>query len=411
MTSIEERLADAMNASYDAARALPLRPLTLSPPQPRRWVLWFAPVAAALAVVAVVTGLNALTGRAAAPGPSGSTVPPTVAGAGKAPRYYVDLNYNGQEVVRSVATGKVTGTVPVTFTAEDGAAASSTTAGGVFYIAGFTRVGTSERIYRFSLTSAGKVTGLTAIAAISGPGQIEAMAVSPDGADLAVSDSNGPLGSDHVVVVSLATGTRQVLNAMAIPGYQTFGVSSLSWAKGHQELVFTGLWCSPMATNNQVCTDATSGIKRLTEVRAVDPATAGGQLSHSRLLLRQSAAYPDIVSAQVNLAGSIITAMSLSGPVKYSSPGTVPSHLTVAQFAAATGQPARTLYQGATGPTVHWLLSPDASGEHWLVSGAAVYNGGDGPPKLQNAGFNGEISHGKLINLPPSSGELYGQAW
>ena len=68
MTSTEERLADALNASYDAARVLPLRPLTLAPPRPRRWVLRFAPVAAALAVVAVVTGLSALTGRAAAPG-------------------------------------------------------------------------------------------------------------------------------------------------------------------------------------------------------------------------------------------------------------------------------------------------------------------------------------------------------
>ncbi|HEY1917522.1 MAG TPA: hypothetical protein VGH27_18290 [Streptosporangiaceae bacterium] len=411
MTSIEERLADAMNASYDAARALPLRPLTLRPSQPRRWVVWFAPVAAALAVVAVVTGLNALTGRAAAPGPSGGTTPPVVAGAGKAPRYYVDLNYNGQGVVRSVATGKVTDTVPSIFTNEDGAAASSTTADGVFYIAGFTKVGTNERIYRFSLTSAGKVTGLTAVAAISGIGQIDAMAVSPDGAELAVSDGTALLGSDRVVVISLATGTRQILNTMAMPGYQTFHVSSLSWAKGHQELVFTGLWCSPMATNNQVCMDAIHGIKRLTEVRAVDPATAGGQLSHSRLLLRPSATYPDIVSAQVNQAGSIITAMSLSGPVTYSSPGTVPSHLTVEQFSAATGQPVGFLYQGPAGPTVRWLLSPDASGEHWLVSGAAVYNGGDGPPKLQNVGFNGEISHGKLINLPPSSGEVYGQTW
>ena len=68
MTSTEERLADALNASYAAARALPLRPLTLARPRARRWVLWFAPVAAALAVVAVVAGLNALTGRAAVRG-------------------------------------------------------------------------------------------------------------------------------------------------------------------------------------------------------------------------------------------------------------------------------------------------------------------------------------------------------
>ncbi|HEY2578604.1 MAG TPA: hypothetical protein VGI74_20060 [Streptosporangiaceae bacterium] len=40
-----------------------------------------------------------------------------------------------------------------------------------------------------------------------------------------------------------------------------------------------------------------------------------------------------------------------------------------------------------------------------------VFNDGEGPPRLQNKGYNGWLGSGKLHNLPPSSGEVYGQAW
>ena len=61
--------------------------------------------------------------------------------------------------------------------------------------------------------------------------------------------------------------------------------------------------------------------------------------------------------------------------------------------------------------TAGWLLSPDSTGRYYLLSGAAVNNGGDGPPRLQDKGYNGRIDNGKFVNLPPSSGELFGQAW
>ncbi len=410
MTSTEERLADALNASYDAARALPLRPLTLAPPRTRRWVLWFAPVAAALAVVAVVAGLNALTGRAAVPRPPAAPVPPTATGAGGVPRYYVDLNYNGQDVVRSVATREVTGSVPVHFTSADGAAAS-TSVGGVFYIAGYHDGG--EEIYRFKLTSAGQVTGLTTVkGGDTLGGQIDAIAASPDGAKLAVAVSNGLFGSDSITVISLPGGVRHSWQGgLIMNGYRSFTITSLSWLAGGENLAFTGLWCQYGHGGTQVCEGARGGDKHLTEVRALKLAGSGSSLGQSAVLLRQSANLPYIAAAAVSPDGATITAVVLSGPVKYASPGTVPGHLAVRQFSTATGQPSRTLYQRATGATAGWLLSPDSTGRYYLLSGAAVHNGGDGPPRLQDKGYNGRIDNGKFVNLPPSSGELFGQAW
>jgi hypothetical protein len=410
MTSIEERLADALNASYDAARALPLRPLTLAPPRPRRWVLWFAPVTAALAVVAVVSGLNALTGRAVAPRPPNSTVLPAGTPGKGVPRYYVDLNYNGQDVVRSVATGKVTGTVPVHFTGMDGAAAG-TSVDGVFYVAGFT--GNVEKIYRFTLTSGGTVTGLTVVKG-SGElgGQIDAMAASPDGTKLAVAISHGPFVSDSITVISLPTGAqRSWQGGLTMTGYRSFTVTSLSWMAGDKRLAFTGLWCQQEHSGTQACGNVAGGVRQLTEIRVLDLAGSGHSLGQSRVLLGQSADAPHIVAAAISPDGATITAVVLSGPVRYSSPGTVPGHLAVRQFATATGQPLGTLYERATGPTAGWLLSPDSTGHHYLLSGAAVFNGGEGPPSLRDRGYNGRIGNGTLINLPPSSGELYGQAW
>ena len=330
MTSTEGRLADALNASYDAARALPLRPLTVAPPRPRRWVLWFAPVAAALAVVAVVTGLNALTGRAAAPRPPAAPVPPTAAGVGGVPRYYVDLNYNGQDVVRSVATGKVTGTVPVHVTSADGAAAS-TSVRGVFYIAG--NHADSEEIYGFKLTSAGKVTGLTTVKG-SGTlgGRIDAMAASPDGTKLAVAVSNGMFGSDSISVISLPGGTRHSWQGgLTMKGYQSFTITSLSWLAGSENLAFSGLWCQYGHSGTQVCEGARGGDKRLTEVRALNLAGSGSSLGPTRVLLRPSANVPYIAAAATSPDGATITAVVLSGPVKHVSPGTVPGQLAVRQ--------------------------------------------------------------------------------
>jgi hypothetical protein len=192
----------------------------------------FAPVAAALAVVAMVTGLNALTGHgglAPRPQPHGGYVAPAQLRlpAGATPGYYVDLNYDGGIVVRSVATGKVTATVPVSFSGQYLSAAASTSVNGVFYIAGHTSSG--EKIYQFKLTSAGKVTGLSVVKVSGTLGQVSAIAAAPDGTKLAVTTENDDAVADAVTVISLPSGSERSWNGgLTMSGYAYFSVTSLS---------------------------------------------------------------------------------------------------------------------------------------------------------------------------------------
>lgn len=424
MTRTEERLADALTASYDAAQTLPLRPLTLDPPRQRRWVMLFAPVAAALAVVAVVTGLNALTGRMA--GPPRTAVAPPAGTSKSAPRYYVTVGYDDQALVRSAATGKVTGTVPLKFFNAD-AAVAPTSVNGVYYVAGYTDM-TSEKIYRFTLTGAGKVTGFAEVAPAPVPGSpIIAMAVSPDGTKLAVASSY-LLSSSKITVITLRGGaTRTWSGGLDKKGYQSWDVTELSWA-GDKDLAFSALWCQRELDSTQVCGGAVHGVRHYSQLRVLNVTRPGDGLSQSTVLLGQSKDFPYIATAVLSPNGDYTTSVVLSGPVKYSAPGTVPDQLTVWRLAIATpasggprtevqvtgvqGQPPTgAIYQRPTGATSGWLLSPDSTGARLLLSGAATFIHGEGPPKLRNKGFDGEISNGKLISLPPASGELYGQAW
>jgi hypothetical protein len=408
MTDIEERLADALNASYDAARALPLRQLSLTPLRPHRWVMLFAPLAAALAVVAVVIGLNALTRRMPARGPS-TPVPVATVPAGT-PRYYVDMDYWSRYLVRSVATGKVTSIVPVRF-ADANVAVGVTSADGVFYIVGADA--SVDKIYRFRLTSAGQVTGLAQVK-VQGKltGAIHAIAASPDGTKLAYTVDTGSNESAPITVISLPSGVQHTWRGgLNRPGYHTLVITSMSWMGGDENLAFTGLWCQGFHAGDSACVNASGGIRQFTEVRALNLAVDGHSLGQTKVLLRQSSSVPFIAAAAMSPDGATIAAVVLSGPVKYSNPGTVPSHLAVRQFSAATGRPTSTLYQRPTGPTYDWFLTPDGTGRYFLLDGAAVYNGGNGPPSLQNKGYNGLLASGKLINLPPHSGLVWGQAW
>jgi hypothetical protein len=374
-----------------------------TPHRPRRWALWTVPAAAALAAAAL-TGLATPAGHPPALRPPDGPVLLAATGPGL-PSAYVDLNYDGQDVVRSTATGAVTGKVPVSFTDEDGAAVG-TSVNGVFYIAGYT--GTKENIYRFELTAAGQVTDLSTVTGGDTlGGQIFAMATSGNGNYLAVAVGHGATAS--ITVISLPGGTQRTWRGgLAMKGYQSFSITSLAWLNGGDHLAFTGMWCQYGNSANQVCQDAVHGDKRFTDVRELNVAGSGGSLASTKVLLSQSASVPDIVAATISPDGATITAVVLSGPAKYD---LIPSHLAVQQFTTKTGQVSGTLYQRATGATAGWLLSPDSHYRHYLLSGAALFNGGQGPPPLQNKGFNGWINDGKLTNLPPSSGELYGQAW
>jgi hypothetical protein len=401
MTRTEERLTDALTAAVSGLHEDTLRPLAAPARRDRRWL---APAAAAAAVTLVVSLAAVLTGRSPAlPGPA--------AGTSGVPRYYADMDFHGMAVVRATATGAVTASIPVPRLADAPDGNITAAANGMFFVAAFASQ-SQERIYRFEVTSTGQVSGF---APVPGGGalssQVDAMAASPDGSRLAVATKGGPFGPARITVIYAATGRRTVWQGgLARRGFRGFDISSLSWTSDQQELVFTAQWCKPFEVNSQTCENSAKGGRRAAEVRALNPAAGGGRLDSGRLLLRQSARYPYIASAAISPDGTTITALVLHGPVRVSSPGTVPDHLSVVQISAATGRQLRVLYQRLTGPTFVWYLSPDASARQWLLDGVDVY-GGDGPRSQSKLGFNGWIGNGRLHRLQPAGGYLAGEAW
>jgi len=421
MTRTEDRLTEALTA---AARAVPeesLRPL-IAPPARRRRPAWLAPVAAALGIVLVVgLALAAgtwLSGSRSSGGPAVGQAP--------LPRYYlVEGLQGGAPVARSTATGKITATVPVPKEANVGVDDILAGArGGVFFVTAAAPGTSGERLYRFSLTTSGQVTGFAVV-----PGGVlgnrnwspDAMAASPDGSRVAVSFAYAYAGPgcgstgerpcpaprpDYIDIIDAGTGTRSVWRGGTGPA---FSVASLSWTADGRQLVYLGQSCRRLQLNTEVC--AHGG--RTAEVRALNPAAGGGRLDSGPVLLRQSARYPYIVQAQITPDGTTITAVVLTGRMS-SSHGIsdlVPPDLSVIQVSRATGQPLRVLYQRNLGRTTDintgpdfLQLSQDGAGQHWLLNGGLCAG-------HCTDGFNGWLRDGQLVPLSPVNGREVDQAW
>ena len=421
MTRTEERLADALAA---AARAVPeesLRPLVVPerrergqrgsarPGRPG----WLAPVAAALGI-ALVIGLAVLASRL-----SGRSAGPTVGLPPGVPRYYVETGIRGgRPVVRSSATGRVTSTVPVPPGNVLGYNLSTADDNGTFFVVAPPPGGNQgERLYKFRLTQAGRVTGFSAVPVgvlAQANWAADALSVSPDGSWIAVAMSYTPrvgacgaggqptcVRPDYILAINLVTGARTVWRYTGDRSPHLFTVDSLSWTSDNHQLVFLGQACRS-ARIHQTCL----GLPRTAEVRALNPATRGG-LDTGRLLLRESTRFPYLVQALISPDGATITAVVLHGRGST----VVPGNLTVMSFSAATGQPLSVLYQrrlgGTAGPnTVPGVLalSQDATGQHFLLDiGLCSGNCTDGA--------NGWIHDGRLVPLTPVNGREGDQAW
>jgi hypothetical protein len=424
MTRTQDRLADALAA---AARRIPdetLRPL-IAPPPRRRRAAWLAPAAAAAAVMLAVGLAMAVSSRLSGSGQGG---PPALSGLGPAIaplRYYVEADINGEKtLVRSTATGAVTATVPVPNVINSGgdptvAAASN----GTFFVASFEWGGGGERIYRFRLTGAGKVAGFSLVpGGVLGAGQqVDAMAASPDGSQLAVGisffvpnpDPNKtypPEPSDEITVLHAATGVKTVWRGGASGLGRTFGVANLSWTGDGRRLVFLGRSCEQAGPgDSETCLSG----PRTAEVRTLDPSSGGGTLDSGQLLLAQSARFPYIAQALISPDGLTITAVVLTGPVFGTRQigGAVPDYLKVAQISVATGRELAVLYRRTLGPTDatntvpdFLALSQDGAGQHWLLNGGICSSHCQG-------GFNGWVDNGRLIPVQPADGRIASEAW
>jgi hypothetical protein len=420
MTRTEDRLTDALTAAAGAIPEDTLRPL-IAPP-PRRRAAWVSPLAAALGIVLVV-GLaialgTRLTGSGSSGGPAGGPAP--------VPRYYiVEGLQGGPPVVRSRATGKISGIVPVPKSANTGVDdLVASTRSGTFFVMAAAPGTPGQRLYRFSLTRSGQVTGFAAV-----PGGAfgnrywtpDAMAASPGGSRVAISFAYAYVGPgcggpgqqpcpaahpDYIDIIDAGTGTRSVWRGGTGPA---FSVASLSWSADGRQLVYLGQSCRRLQLNSEAC--AHGG--RTAEVRGLNPAAGGGRLDSGPVLLRQSARYPYIAQAQITPDGTTITAVLLTGRMSsaHGVSDMVPPNLSVIQVSRATGQLLRVLYQRNLGRT--WdinngpdflQLSQDSAGQHWMLNAGLCV----GPC---TDGFNGWLRDGGLVPLVPLNGRELNQAW
>jgi hypothetical protein len=415
MTSIQDRLTDAMSAAADTVREAELRPLVVPK---RRWrqPAWAAPVAAAAAVVVVislvVSASNGLFGTHQPGGPDRLPAAPH--------QFYLATGIDSwQTTVRSTATGKAVAIVPVPSLEASGSVSPvlATAGKGTFYIAAFQRGVPAEQIYRFRLTPAGHVTGFARIPGGSlRPGwAADALAASPDGSLVAVGayyqrdhrnrgQLYGPERSDQLVVIHTATGAQSIWRGGSpARGYKYFRVASLSWTGDSRELAVLGEWCRTAGNaGGELC----PARQRQAQLRAIEPAGhSGGSVLGGRLLLQESPRIPFVAQALISPDGSTITAMVLRGRTigNLDMSGAFPANLFVEQVSVATGRQLTVLYQRhlgdtseVSGPMADPLeMSADAAGRNLILNGGICNRG------CTNA-FNGWLHAGRLVPLPPS---------
>ncbi|HEY5355016.1 MAG TPA: hypothetical protein VIK57_21440 [Streptosporangiaceae bacterium] len=353
---------------------------------------------AAVLVAVLVAGV----GVAVATQAHGSGVANGPRPAAGAPRYYVQQQFGtgpaASTVVRATATGKVTATVrcqPGTSLVQRAIAAATRR---TFFLACQTHTGprgkqviTGSRIYRFHLTAAGRIAGYSLVPGGSlgglSAGEVTAAA---NGSEIAVgtlpAGHVSPSESADIMVINTRTGARAVWHSSpAVPGKMALAAGDLSLTADGRELVYLG---TPRCIAGH-CQPTGNG----QEVRALRPAAAGGQLSSSRLLVRQATLGR---LASTYLDGAVVSADGSSVDVlKMLSPGQGPTTVSVIKVSAATGRPVRVLYRVTTGNgfSFQTFSSDPSRGYLILVAGPP---GGTIP--------NGYIYHRHLVPLAPADG-------
>lgn len=255
------------------------------------------------------------------------------------------------------------------------------------------------RLFEFGLTTHGKVTGFVPVPGGALPGLVHiAMAVSPDGSQVAVAGTpvpprlaDVPVQSAKIVVVDLRTGARRVWQGgMTRPGQQ-LSIPSVSWSADGSSLVYLAQSCrGQVVYDNQAqplaCgarsgnPTAESGITTggpTTMVRELSLVGPGGRLNEGAVLLRSSPRYPFILQA-VTAPGNQLVAVVVRK-----------RNLYIARFAIPSGRPLGQLHEERP---VHALLlqlglplvvmSADSSGRYLMLT-------------IDEGSWQGWIHHGR----------------
>ncbi len=386
----------------------------------RRWVLQAG--AASLAVV-LVAGLGVAVsagilrfGTSAAHGAGGRAGPP---------RYYVTQYFDAKArnlvmAVRARASGRVTAVIRDPL---PGSSCGQGTAGvaaadhQTFFMTcsiwrqapgparrpGLPRrpgkiTSIESRIYRFQVTSSGRITGYSLVRGSTLNGWADNIAATADGSELAAEvlrpSPSGQMATNEVpegiFVINTRTGSRTLWHTGPyVPGAIQYSYArDLSFTAGGRDLVVLEPRCH--RGRYQVYCDGHADM----QVRSYSPAAAGGSLEGGRVLLRDSALTPrgtSLSDAFITPGGSAVTAV-LTG---------CPAHgactLTVARIPVRSAQRPRVLYQVHSGTRFQGIFerffSSDPSGRYLILDAGAG-----------TARVNGWIDHGRLVPLAPRNG-------
>jgi hypothetical protein len=383
MTDIETRLREGLRA--EAARVQPhlLRELRIPPPRrlrgswrrsgplrDSRMLPWLAPVAAALAVVAVIAGVRLTVDSRPAVAPRVTPAVTAAAPEVPVPPYYVAANFHTQAKawVYDSVTGQVLGKVGVAGQLPIGitAAADDRTFAIVFqdlYRSAFTTfmrltLGADGHPAKFQRLSVNLPAGIS----------FGEMALSPDAqtlaVDLVIEPSRAAIEANpkaalnrasEIELISLRTGaTRTWVGA---PGV---GIGDLSWARGSQTLAF-------LASRRGGPPNDSPG-----QVRVLNVSRPPGGLLTSSTPVRLRTAGGRVQSMQVTDNGAQVIAWvrNPSHPFK-----TGRGTLVLAEYSTRTGQRLRVFSRLRTVNGVvgdGQVDSADPSGQHILFSGDRI---------------------------------------
>src|ERR1700730_1962032 len=374
MTDIENRLRDELRAEAQRAQPHMLRELRVPRRRRAAWAKpWMAPVAAVIAIAAVITGVRFATGDLhVLPAATGQTgMPPfyvITQGTDPGAPAMVRRSASGAAVARvSPPAGKIFGSV---------AAASN---GRTFVL--LASHGAMFWFYRLDLTAGGQVRSLNALPLTVRPGPagnvVPGLGLPPDGPDLAGAlhptsaiQPAQPVGTARaaIEVASLTTGHQHTWTAPA-----EVGVGDLSWKNGGRKLAYLSV--SLPSQNPPIAW-----------MSVLDTASSGSDLaaSSARVTLR---AAPPAQAAVITPDGRNVIAWTAL------SPGA--SDVVLCEFSVRTGQLLRVLYRGPGHGNfiTHGFLtiSADPSGRHLLISGMPL----EGSTLLL-----GRVDNGRFTQLP-----------
>jgi hypothetical protein len=352
----------------------------------------------ATVLVLCIGAVVAVAATGSAPGPASHAGPPA-----EVPRFYIEQGVDGalftKTLVRATASGAVTDTVACPWRRAHVFITSIVPADDQeFFILCERYLGrdsisvAGSRIYRFRLSSAGRVDGYSLVrGGVLNGLQVGQIGVTPDGSEVAVPvyPPGRTQGSD-IIVIDTRTGAHAVWHGVSrVPGKIVYPVLNrgLSFTANGQELEFLTQPQCVQGENAPPC--PVTGVE---EVREISNPASGGKLSSSRLLLRELFPFVRISNAVISLDGRTLIVAETNVSRRY---------FSVARVSVATGKQVGVLFRARTVGFAYGVFNSDPSCRFFiLVVGPSI-------GRMVNRG----LDNGRILRLKPDGEDVNLEVW